>query len=308
MPAVYDTVVRDGHTLDCLEDPEAGLRIEVNRLGAEPVSIARLDNRGTWRKFLYRDGDVSKAASGWNNHATVMGYYVARIKNERAIYRGEPLSGGTHSFLRHKVFAAPKMSDGAITYEMPADGFEAAEYPYKVSMKLTYRLSGDRISVEFAFHNHESCNSAHIGFGLHPGFAVSSIASAQLTLPPGYYVRHLAPDNFLSGEQQAFDFPGGALPYPKEELPGSFLLELAGVPRKVVTLEDREGGRRVELDLSQAPYLTVWSDGGPFICVEPCWGLPDHEEQRPFEDKLGMQELLPDADFSASFTIRPDCI
>jgi hypothetical protein len=30
---------------------------------------------------------------------------------------------------------------------------------------------------------------------------------------------------------------------------------------------------------------SLWSDGGPFLCVEPCWGLTDHHEQRAFEDK-----------------------
>jgi galactose mutarotase-like enzyme len=35
----------------------------------------------------------------------------------------------------------------------------------------------------------------------------------------------------------------------------------------------------------------LWSDGNPFICIEPCWGLPDHHEQRPFEQKLGIQVI-----------------
>ena len=49
----------------------------------------------------------------------------------------------------------------------------------------------------------------------------------------------------------------------------------------------------VILDLRGVPYLTLWSDGGPFLCVEPCWGLTDHHEQRAFEDKEGIQQIAP---------------
>ena len=51
----------------------------------------------------------------------------------------------------------------------------------------------------------------------------------------------------------------------------------------------RRAADRVALDLTGVPYMTLWSDGGPFLCVEPCWGLTDHDEQRAFEDKEGIQ-------------------
>ena len=47
------------------------------------------------------------------------------------------------------------------------------------------------------------------------------------------------------------------------------------------------------LDLTGVPYVTLWSDGGPFLCVEPCWGLTDHHQQRAFEDKQGIQTISP---------------
>ena len=73
---------------------------------------------------------------------------------------------------------------------------------------------------------------------------------------------------------------------------------------KYATLEDPVGHRRVTVDLSECPYLTLWSDGGgTMVCVEPCWGLPDHHEQRPFEQKLGIQEIPPGGTLQRSFTV-----
>ena len=66
------------------------------------------------------------------------------------------------------------------------------------------------------------------------------------------------------------------MPFSKTELPGAIILELVDVPRPQFSYVDPPSGRWVTLDLTGVPYVTLWSDGGPFLCVEPCWGLPDH--------------------------------
>jgi hypothetical protein len=64
---------RDGRDLDVLTDEENGLRIVVSRLGAELISMARINEAGNWIGFLYRDNDLSVPDQGWVNHATVIG-------------------------------------------------------------------------------------------------------------------------------------------------------------------------------------------------------------------------------------------
>ncbi len=294
-----------GKTVDILTDDAAGTRLIVARLGAEPVSLARRGADGRWTGFLYRDGDLSKNPDGWNNHATVMGYYIHRLKDEHSFYRGAEIRGGTHSFLRHKTFAAPTVSGSSLTYTMPPDGYDPQDYPLRVELRLTYTLAANgSLEVRFQFENREPELSAHVSFGLHPGFAVGSLDAAQVILPAGRYHRHLAPGNFLSGVTVAIDHPGGPMPFDKAALPDSFLLEPVEVERKVFTLVDPVGGREVELDCPEAPYLTLWSDGHPFICMEPCWGLPDAASQTPFEQKQGIQEIAPGGTLERGFTIR----
>ena len=79
---------REDQHLDILTDEENGLRIVVSRLGAELVSLARVNEAGEWTGFLYRDNDLSAPSQGWANHATVMGYYLHRLKDGRSLYRG----------------------------------------------------------------------------------------------------------------------------------------------------------------------------------------------------------------------------
>jgi galactose mutarotase-like enzyme len=298
---------RENRLLDILTDEQHGLRLVVSRLGAELVSLARKNHAGEWIGFLYRDNDIAAPEKGWANHATVMGYYLHRLKDGRSLYRGQEIKGGTHSFLRSKVWqlAEPKIDNDALTYRITPRDFSKTEYPLRVALNLTYKIDNDKVSVVFDFKNEEPELSAHVAFGLHPGFAATSFDSFRFQMPSGRYGRHFSPDNYLSGETEDIDFKGGEMPFPKKALPGSWILEFVAVPKREFVYVDPPSGRSVILDLTDVPYLTLWSDGGPFLCVEPCWGLTDHHQQRAFEDKEGIQEIPAGGKLRAAFTMQP---
>ena len=100
----YREETREHRQFDVLADEENGLRITVSRLGAELISLARINEAGKWIGFLYRDGEIAPPEKGWANHATVMGYYLHRLKEGRSLYRGREIVGGTHGFLRGKTW------------------------------------------------------------------------------------------------------------------------------------------------------------------------------------------------------------
>ena len=296
---------RGDRQLDVLTDETNGLRLIVSRLGAELISVARRNSAGDWIGFLNRDNEIGPPEKGWANHATVMGYYLHRIKNERSLYRGHEIRGGTHSFLRTKVWhrVASNRDDELVYRITPAD-FSTTEYPLRVSLDLAYRIENKRVSVSFRFKNDEPELTAHVEFGLHPGFAASSFESFRFQMPAGIYRRHFSPDNYLSGEIEDIEFAGGEMPFERAKLPGSYILEFIDVPDRVFSYCDPPSGRMVTLNLD-VPYLTLWSDGGPFLCVEPCWGLTDHHQQRAFEDKEGIQKIPASGELLASFTFEP---
>lgn len=275
-----------------------GLRVRILRQGAEVFSLEK-DGVG----FLHRDGDCSAPPSGWANHATVMGYFLHRLWHEESLYRGQRIRGGNHGFLRHFVFDPPEPLSDGLRYRVPSDRIPPEAYPLRVSLELRYRIISGALRVEFCFTNEEPVLDAHVSFGLHPGFAVSSLDNARILLPEGRYVRHFAPGNFLDGRTEVCDFAGGGFPYPIGELPGSFLVGIDGVPDRRIVLED--SGRALELDFSEVPYVTFWSDADSFVCIEPCWGLPDGNPPVPFEQKAGIQTIPAGARLCRGFSIRP---
>jgi galactose mutarotase-like enzyme len=239
-----------------------------------------------------------------------MGYYLHRLKNGRSFYRGREIKGGNHGFLRsktwHFVGTSLQGSGASLEYRITPDDFSVEEYPLKVSVNLTYRVDASKVSVLFEFRNDEPELTAHVSFGLHPGFAATSFESFHLQMPRGLYRRHFSPGNYLSGQTRDIEFAGGEMPFSKTELPGSIILELLDVPRHRFSYVDPPSGRWVTLDLTSLPYLTLWSDGGPFLCVEPCWGLTDHDRQRAFENKEGIQTIAPGGVLRASFSMAPE--
>jgi galactose mutarotase-like enzyme len=301
---------REDRHLDVLTDEENGLRIIVSRLGAELVSLARINEAGEWTGFLYRDNDVSATSEGWANHATVMGYYLHRLKNGHSLYRGKEIKGGNHGFLRSKMwrFAGSSVQENgaSLKYRITPNDFSVTEYPLKVNVDLTYKIDATKVEAQFEFRNEEPELTAHVSFGLHPGFAATSLETFHLQMPRGLYRRHFSPGNYLSGETRDIEFAGGEMPFPKTDLPGSIILELVDVPRRQFSYVDPPSGRWVTLDLAGVPYLTLWSDGGPFLCIEPCWGLTDHRQQRAFEKKEGIQTIAPGDALRASFSMTPE--
>jgi galactose mutarotase-like enzyme len=299
---------QNGQHLNELVDLENKTRIVVNDLGAELVSLAKREAGDGWIGYLYRDGDTSVPASGWKSHAPVMGYYIHRLLGQHTLYEGDEIRGGNHSFIRTKVFAAPEVliskENATLRYRLPAEAIEKIEYPRHVAFQIDYVLSGQDLDIVFSFANQEQTRPAHVSFGLHPGFRVSSIDDARIILPRGKYKRYLAPGNFLSGETVDFSSSGDSFPAKPFELPDSFLIQPIDVDEHVVKLQDLKEKREVQVDLSEAPFFTIWSDLNPFICIEPCWGLPDHKEQEPFEKKVGIQVIPPQGTLSRRCSFR----
>ena len=292
--------------LDQITDEASGLRLVICRTGAEPVSLARRDTSGDWHGFLWRDGQVDKPTSGWGNHATVMGYFVHRLWKQESLYEGHVMKGGNHGFIRSFAFDAPEvdLQAGTITYSVASERIPVDAYPYKIALRLSYSVADGILRMIFDFQNQEEHEVA-LGFGWHPGFAVSSLENARVTLPSGTYLREMAPGDFLDGTVQEIPFAGGEMPFAKKDLPGSYLLELAGVPDRRFVLEDPVLGHRVECDYAEAPFLTLWSNGDPFLCIEPCWGLPDSNPPVPFEKKKGIQRIAARGTLKASLVVRP---
>jgi len=208
--------------------------------------------------------------------------------------------------VRGHAFQAPRvdLQKGMMSYCVDPSEIPAEAYPYRVAMRLSYSLSRGAMRMHFEFENREE-HPVVLSFGWHPGFAVGALESARLILPQGTYRRQMAPGDFLNGTVEEIPFKGGEMPFAKKDLPGSYLLDLEGVADRRFVLEAPALGHHIVCDYSESPFLTLWSNGDPFLCIEPCWGLPDHNPPVPFEQKKGIQHIAAGSTITASLTVTP---
>ena len=123
----------------------------------------------------------------------------------------------------------PESRDQSLVYRVPVKRIPQDAYPLKVSLELRYALSEEGLRAEFFFTNEEPELDAHVSFGLHPGFAVSSVRDCRVLFPEGTYVRHFAPGNFLDGREEVIPFVGGEMPFDKAKLGDSYLVGLRAI-------------------------------------------------------------------------------
>ena len=155
------------------------------------------------------------------------------------------------------------------------------------------RLSEDGLRVEFFFTNEEPELDAHVSFGLHPGFAVSSLDDCKVLLPEGTYVRYYAPGNFLDGRTEEIQFAGGEMPFAKAKLPDSYLLGLERVPARMIVLEDPNLGKRIAFDFSEVPFLPSGRTSRPTSASSRAGGCPTAIRQNRSSKKLGSRRIPP---------------
>src|SRR5215510_2289392 len=153
----------------------------------------------------------------------------------------------------HLADSSTEGSGASLKYQITPQDFSSSQYPLKAAVDLTYNIHSNKVTVVFEFRNHEPELTAHVSFGLHPGFGATSFESFHLQMPRGLYRRYFSPGNFLSGETRDIEFPGGEMPFSKNELPGSIILELIKVPRPQFSFVDPESGRWVIMDLAGVP-------------------------------------------------------
>lgn len=305
MSCVYHVETDDFGTYDVLTDDAMGVRVGIRRLGAEMVSLARRSTNGAWEGFLYRDNETGPPVSGWKNHATVLGYFLHRLVNEKSDYEGDRIQSGIHGFLRAFSYEAPTFDPDArsLTFVVDPERIPRAAYPRAVALRLSYALTDEGVTVNFQFENRETLRPAHVSFGLHPGFAVSSLAGAALHVPAGEYLRLFAPGNFLDGHVETVAVEAGPMPFDRGKLEDSYLFSVERVLHRQFLLRDEPAGREVALDFAEVPYFTLWSSSDQFLCVEPCWGLPDSLPQKPFAKKDGIHTIAAGGTLSAKCSI-----
>ncbi len=303
----YRYSYNEGDGVDCLEDPKTGAGISVKRLGGELISYRILDPRTkTVVPLLYRDNRPEAEEKLWKNHATILFPFVGGIKNKTSLYRNRIRisTRGNHGFARHSAFSLEKSEVGEdrawLRYALTPTPEIAGYYPFQFRLSITYAIRRNDLSVEFVVENKEKERTLPYSIGWHPGFRAPLLdgcgakRDCRLLMSKGEYVHYECNDESrLTGKRETVRL-GGAYPWTEEDLHRTIMLEIGRKRNRQVVFSDPNAGIDLTLRFPAFPFVGFWANRGEnYICIEPWQGLDDHEQQEPFEDKVGLVELKP---------------
>ncbi|MEA2062159.1 MAG: hypothetical protein U9P14_00550 [Gemmatimonadota bacterium] len=293
--------------LDSLICETAGSRVLINRFGCEVIGYRVTDPAsGKEIPFFYRDWEAQPPADGWKNHSTILFPIVGGLKDKRSKLGGKVVSTkGNHGFARHSAFELTGTVESgdraAARYRLLPNEEIRSYYPFDFVLEIEFALEGNSLSATFSITNPGS-EPAYYCFGWHPGFAaplvpgVGKKADCRLVFPYGTIRKYHNNEHCRLTGQTSLVEVGGPLAWTEEELEATMMLGIDDPAMRSVTLEDTAGNISLRVDFPQFPHLGFWSEPGyDFICIEPWQGMDDHEDQEPFDEKVGVVKLEPGA-------------
>ncbi|HUU30202.1 MAG TPA: hypothetical protein VM123_20550 [archaeon] len=290
--------------IDLLTDEKAGTRVMINRLGCEMIGYRLTDPKsGQEVPLMYRDSEAEAPESGWKNRATVLFPIVGGLKNKESRLGSKVIkTPGNHGVARHSVFELVRADEAGRAlahYCLLANDYTRGYYPFDFRLALVFELKGNVVSVTFEITN-PGDEPMYYCFGWHPGFRTPIFpgkgkkSDCRLVLPQGKIRKYHNNEHCrLTGETSLVEV-GGPLSWTEEELEATLMYGIDDPAMRTVTLEDRSARVSIRVDFPDFPHLGFWSEPGyEFICIEPWQGMDDHEEQEPFDRKVGVVQLGP---------------
>jgi galactose mutarotase-like enzyme len=314
---MYEIQLDEETKIDRVLNHDLGASLMINRLGAELVGY-RVTHQASGREIplMYRDSITEAPESGWKNHATVLFPIVGGLKNKSSALGDVTITTpGNHGIARHSLFevaGASSEGKGSIRYRLQADDYTREYYPFDFQLELQFELQGQNLEVTFEILN-TGREKIHYCFGWHPGFSTPFLqgqgqkADCQLIMPSGNIRKYHNNEHCrLTGETSMMAVDG-PLEWTEEGLELTYMYEIDDPACRLVRLRDPKAGVSLKVDFPEFPHLGFWSEPGEdFICIEPWQGMDDHEEQEPFDQKVGVVVLEAGAIDQRTIGVTPD--
>ena len=248
------------------------LTVTVAQKGAELISVT--DENGC--EYLWQADDRY-----WGEHAPWMFPVCGRFFGGHYTYEGKTYEMPIHGFARTEDFRLEEQTENTLSFVLTENERTLAMYPFPFSLRVTYTLSGKKLSATATVRNTGKA-VLPATLGVHPGFCLplgeSSFEDHVLVFDapckPRLFV--LSPSCFLSGEQTDFPLENGiSLPLRRSLFDNDAIFVSDMADR--VTLMSTASERKVTVHYPDVPYLGFWQkphSDAPYLCIEPWYGLP----------------------------------
>lgn len=275
------------------------LEVAIEKFGAELKSVLDLNNP---YEYMWQGN-----APYWKRTAPILFPFVGALKDKTYHYQGQTYAMGQHGFARDCDFNLISQCEEQATFELRSTEATKASYPFDFVLKISYTLHERVLAVSYQVENPSQQEILWFSIGAHPAFNAElaegtcelffevpeNLNSEIIDLERGLIQREFRPmgDQVDSLRLSPSVFDQDALIF-------------GHLKSRYVSLHNATSNRRVSMSLMGVPKLGVWTDKGPFVCLEPWWGIADYvDTNQKLEDKEMIRKLNPGAAYQCGYDI-----
>ncbi|WP_163653535.1 aldose 1-epimerase family protein [Listeria sp. PSOL-1] len=248
----------------------------------------------------------------WGRHAPILFPTVGKLVNDTYYVDGEAFHLPQHGFARDREFTVVELLKDKCVFELVADEKTRLVYPYDFRLQISYTLLENQVQVEYSVENIDS-KRIYFSIGAHPAFNVPLTDDTHFE---DYYLDFFETEKLesllLDGPyrngrvKRVKEQPARYLPLTYDLLADRTLI-FEGLKTNVIAIRSDKHNHAVKMTFPNFSFVGIWTPGkdAPFVCIEPWYGIADGVGSSvELRDKAGIEQLEPEAIFSASYTIE----
>ena len=250
----------------------------------------------------------------WTSRSILLFPICGRLYGEKYTFGGKTYEMKLHGFARHRVFGVSFKTDEKITFILKADEETKKNYPFDFTLKVSYLLEGDKLTVKYDVENDKE-EVLPFSIGGHPGFNVPLMDKGDFTDCYIEFEEKCSPERLIltqpaylySGTHEPFPLKDGKILRLRHDLFDEDAIFLRNTA-KSVSLKSDKCDNKITMTLGDFDYVGFWHNTAvpaPFVCFEPWHGAPGLDGVvEDFSDKYLMTRLKKGEKYSASYDIK----
>ena len=263
----------------------AHLRAAINAQGAE---LSSLYNSDMQTELLWQ-GDPAI----WNGHSPLLFPIVGKLKDDQYKWKETTHTMPKHGFAKESLFTLSAQSADTLTLSLAASAETFSGYPFAFALDICFTLVESRLEVLHTIQNLSNTETLPFSIGAHPAFNCEigdSLIFEHTETPLAYRLD----ENFLlSQSPSAVPLKEKVLLITKDLFEKDALI-FQNLRSRSVTLHRQKTGDTLRVDWFSAPVLGIWAKpGAPYVCIEPWYGIDDHDSVTGQLAKKPLIILLP---------------
>ncbi|GJM63147.1 aldose 1-epimerase family protein [Persicobacter diffluens] len=283
------------------------LEATIKHDGAELCSLI---NKTTGKELLWQaDPEV------WGRHAPILFPFVGRLKNDQYTHEGKTYKMGQHGFARDREFILKASDATSALFVLTSDERSLAIYPFRFELRVQYKIEAKKLTIGYQVVNTDD-KTILFSIGAHPGFNVVLNEGEAFADHSLCFEKEEQLDRMMLGEGGLFDgridmgYQAGRrhLELTYEKFDEDAIVFEGYTSRHLDLVNLKAGTATLRFHFEGFPYLGIWTKPkaqSPYICIEPWFGIADHQDASgELSEKEGMQVLPEGHSFGCHYGVE----